>query len=240
LIGVFDATVGTATLYVNGASAGSATGVTGWNATKAFTIGRAQIGGAPADFFPGLVTDVRVWKSVLSNTGVSEVYHDNGTSTLATANALAAFDRTAGAEPNLRDVIVSVGSTDILKGGPTQQAIETTVEDNLTGLIVELKQRQLNNGSNLAIGVFVTTIAPLGLSSTDPREKAREDINTWIVHNSGATLAIDTATAVTDPANPNQIASTYLTGGAPNASYYTQIANTIASALAGAIPPTTL
>jgi hypothetical protein len=240
LVGVYDATAGTATLYVNGVSAGSATGVTAWPAPKGFTIGRALIGGAAADFFPGSVTDVRAWKSALSRTQVSAVYHDNGTSTLTTANALAAFNNTAAAEPNLRDVIVSVGATDVLKGGPTQQAIDQTVEDNLGPLIVELKQRQLNNGSNLAIGVFVTTIAPLGLPSTDPREKAREDINNWIMHNSGATMAIDTATPVTDPNNANLIAPTYLTGGAPNASYYTQIANAIGLAFANAIPPTTL
>jgi hypothetical protein len=122
----------------------------------------------------------------------------------------------------------------------TAASIESTVEDNLHSLITALGRWQVNNQSNTAIQVMITTIPPLGLPTTDPREQARGPINTWIMNNSGTSLAIDTATSVADPNNPNLIASTYLTGSTPNASYYTQVANTVAAGLANAIPPFTL
>jgi Concanavalin A-like lectin/glucanases superfamily/OSK domain len=234
LVGVYDATAKTAYLYVNGVLAGSATGVTPWSATGPFTIGRDKYYGNQADFFPGEIDDVRAWNSRLVAPHVSEVYHDNVASTLTTANALAAFDRNGAAEPNLRDVIVSLGANDVLEGSSA-----ASIESNLTALVANLRGRYVNDESNTPVQVFLTTIAPLGLPASDGREAVRQAVNAWIMQDTGTNLSIDTASSVADPANINQTAAKYLTSGVPNAGYYNQIANTIAAALA-AIPPTPL
>jgi hypothetical protein len=234
LAGVYNASTHTAQLYVNGVLAGTATGITNWNATGAFTIGRDKYNGNPTDYFNGTISDVRVFNSALVATQISEVYNDNCGSTVTTADALAAFDRNTAAEPNLRDVILSLGTNDVLEG-----ASVASIESNLTTLVNNLKGRYVNNLGNTPMQVFLTTIAPMGLPTGDSRETVRKTVNTWIMKNSGATLAVDTATAVADPGNVNQTASTYLTGGVPNPTYYTTIADTIAVGLA-AIPPTPL
>ena len=78
-----------------------------------------------------------------------------------------------------------------------------------------------------------------------------QGLNQWIYQNTdnqittngGAYFWADTATAVTDPNNPQNTNPTYLTNGTPNATYYTKIAKTIADAIYASennIPPTPL
>ncbi|ALV38538.1 hypothetical protein AS200_13935 [Streptomyces sp. CdTB01] len=66
LVGTYDATAHTAKLYVNGALAATATGVTSWSASGAFTVGEGRHDGASADFLPGAVSHVQAWNYALT------------------------------------------------------------------------------------------------------------------------------------------------------------------------------
>ncbi|WP_405878781.1 hypothetical protein OG762_09155 [Streptomyces sp. NBC_01136] len=74
LVGTYDATTKTAQLYVNGSLAATATGVTSWNATNAFAIGRSLYNGSNTDFFPGLISTVQAWNYALTPNQVTALY----------------------------------------------------------------------------------------------------------------------------------------------------------------------
>jgi RHS repeat-associated protein len=75
LVGIYDNSSGTLTLYVNGQSSGSATTTTTpWHATGPLTIGRGLWDGAPADLVNGQVSDVQVYQRVLSASEISALY----------------------------------------------------------------------------------------------------------------------------------------------------------------------
>jgi lysophospholipase L1-like esterase len=237
LVGVYDASAKTARLYVNGALAATATGVTTWNATGPLTIGRDKYNGVLADYWPGQISDVRAWTSALTGTQVSAVYNDAGVSTLTSGNALTALQNTTVSEPNLRDVVISLGANDVLNGTSA-----TTIENNLRALVTAVSGQYISDEPNAPVQPFVTTIAPLGLPTSDPREQVRTSVNTWIMNTyqggQGIDIAASTANGgVADPANPNRIAPSLLTGTTPTAAYYTQIATDVASTIASAVPP---
>lgn len=66
LVGVYNATTKTAQLYVNGTLAATATGITGWNATNTFALGRDLYNGNPTDYFPGEISNAQDWDYALS------------------------------------------------------------------------------------------------------------------------------------------------------------------------------
>jgi hypothetical protein len=66
LVGTYDASSQTASLYVNGTLAGQQTGVTPWTAGGTFTVGAAQASAQPTAFFPGMITNAQVWTYVLT------------------------------------------------------------------------------------------------------------------------------------------------------------------------------
>jgi hypothetical protein len=235
LVGVYNASSKTSELFVNGVLSSTATGVTSWKASGDLTVGRDLYNGAATDYFGGEISDVRTWGSVLPGTQVSAAFHDTGASTLTTANALAAFDQSTQQEPNLRDVVLSVGANDVLDG--TSAA---TIESHITALVAGVESEYIPDQSNKVIQVFVTTILPLGLASGDARETTRQAVNAWITSTYQNGLSPDIATAVADPNNINQISPTYLSGGVPTASYYSQIASAVASDVQNAIPPISL
>ncbi|MEW9555327.1 LamG-like jellyroll fold domain-containing protein [Nonomuraea sp. NPDC050783] len=74
LAGVWDADAQRMRLYVNGeAMAPSAVVTSAWSATGALQIGRSQWQGAPADHFPGVIDDVRVYDRVLGAGEIEEL-----------------------------------------------------------------------------------------------------------------------------------------------------------------------
>jgi len=237
LTGVYNADTGDIQLYVNGALAASTAFTPAWQPTGSFTVGRDLSNGTQGDLFPGEITDVRAYNRLLWGDNVSEIYNDGGTSNITTANAPAAFESYAAVEPNLRDVIISLGANDVLEGVPA-----ATIERNLQALISDISGRYVNDETNQAVQVLITTIAPLGLASGDPREAVREAVNSWLLSGNTTALAVpDIATAVeTGPSSPNDINPAYLTGGVPNSSYYAAIAAAVASAISDLVPPLTL
>jgi hypothetical protein len=238
LVGIYNADAGEIWLFVNGVQVGSATFTPSWSGTGPFTVGRDLYNGAQGDFFPGEISDVRAYNNAtLWGYNVSEIYDDLGTSSITTGNAEAAFEDYAAVEPNLRDVIISLGANDVLQG---QSA--STIESNLGQLINDIEGRYVNDETDTAVQAFITTIPPLGLSSSDPREQVRQTVNSWIISDSGATGVFDIASAVADSSG-HDINPAYLTNGIPNSVYYGTIAATIASDLAQwatAVPPVSL
>jgi lysophospholipase L1-like esterase len=155
------------------------------------------------------------------------------TSNVTAADALAWLRNYVTAEPNLRDVIISVGANDVLAGQPA-----ATIESNLRALVVAIRGYFVDNDPSLqGVQVVLTTIVPLSLASTDAREAVRQAVNSWITgNNTTAQVTSDVATAVADPANPNNVAPSLLSGGVPTAQYYTDVANQIAADVSNAIP----
>lgn len=66
LAGVCDGRAGELRLYVNGVQEAVVEDTNPTPATGAFVIGRASYGGAPRDFFPGAVRDVRAFEQALT------------------------------------------------------------------------------------------------------------------------------------------------------------------------------
>ncbi|HET9898143.1 MAG TPA: LamG-like jellyroll fold domain-containing protein [Streptosporangiaceae bacterium] len=239
LTGVSNSSTGTAQLYVNGTLAATAA-VTGWASAGSLTVGRDKTGGVAGDFLPGKVSDVRVYSGPLFGTGVQQVYTDSSADTVTAAGAVNWFRSYVTAEPNLRDVIVSVGANDVLEGASatTIESDLSSIEQNLSTLIDAIKNYDVDNDPSLStVQVILTTIVPLGLPASDPREAVRQAVDNWITgNNTTAQVISDVASAVAQPGSPNLIASSLLSGGVPTAAYYTDIADQIAADLSNAIP----
>ncbi len=238
LAGVYNAGAATAQLYVNGVLAASVP-FTGWASTGSLTVGRDKTGGVAGDFLPGEISDVRVFNSVLPATSVQQVSSDSSASTVTAANAMAWLRNYVTAEPNLRDVIISVGANDVLQGA-SAASIESnldSIENNLSTLIAAVQNLAVDNDpATPAVQVILTTIVPLGLSASDPREAVRQAVNSWITGlNTTAQVISDVAGAVAQPGSPNLVASSLLSGGVPTAAYYTAIASQIAGDVSNAI-----
>jgi hypothetical protein len=153
--------------------------------------------------------------------------------TVTAASAVSWLRDYVTAEPNLRDVIVAVGAGDVLAGQPA-----ATIESSLRALISAIQAyNDDNDPTTPAVQVILTTIVPLGLPAADAREGVRQAVNNWITgNNTTAQVASDVAASVADPANPNNVASSLLSGGVPTAQYYTDIATRIATDVSKAIP----
>lgn len=219
LTGVYNQSLGQIQLYVNGTLVGSASDTPSWSAAGNFTVGRSLLNGTGGRYWPGNISDVRAYNRLLWNYNVSEIYHDTGVSSVTAAFGTSAFQR-AAAEPGLRDVIVSLGANDILQGASAK-----SVETSLTNIDAELKGIYASDGADAVLNVIVTTVHPLGLSSSDPREAVREAVNAWLVSDGTSTgladQVADIASAVESSSSPNLISSSYLSGGVPDAAYYT-------------------
>lgn len=78
LTGVYDHAAGQLRLYANGELAGSQDGVTLWPSTGGLTIGRGKQNGAPAQFFDGVVDEVRVELGILPDDEIAQLAHLEG------------------------------------------------------------------------------------------------------------------------------------------------------------------
>lgn len=76
LVGVFNASNNTTTLYVNGSQNATGSHSTKWNATGAVNIGRLRWNAAYNNNFNGKIDDVRIYQRVLSATDVNDLYND--------------------------------------------------------------------------------------------------------------------------------------------------------------------
>jgi hypothetical protein len=74
LAGVYDASAGTLSLYVNGVLQNTVSYDGAWASHGALAIGRALFGGGLTDFFPGQIGDVRVSDTALTATQIAAGY----------------------------------------------------------------------------------------------------------------------------------------------------------------------
>ena len=72
LVGVYNATTATATLYIDGTQAATTTLTSPWNATGAFTIGRSHYNGAATDYLDGTIANVQTWPTALTASQIAD------------------------------------------------------------------------------------------------------------------------------------------------------------------------
>lgn len=257
LTGVYDSGARQIMLYINGAEAATTSFSPPWTAAGPFTVGSGLAGGSQTDFMHGYVSDVRYYNRMLNDYNVSAIYNDTGMSSLTAegvastmvsdkpgSSGLLDYAGYAEGEPNLRDVIVSLGANDVLEGES-----EGTIENSLRTIVTAIAGWPVADDPAVGAHAFVTTIPPLGLSATDARETVREDVNSWLLGNPGATAnlagtvpVLDLASGVAQPGSVNDINSSYLSGGVPTSAYYQQAATTVANAISAWLagpPPVT-
>jgi len=75
LAGIYDAGAGQLKLYVNGALQQTVTKGSPWNANGNLQIGRGKWNGAAADYFAGLIDEVRTFDHALTDAEISSSYH---------------------------------------------------------------------------------------------------------------------------------------------------------------------
>ncbi|MER7080010.1 Concanavalin A-like lectin/glucanases superfamily protein [Saccharopolyspora kobensis] len=78
LVGVYDAVTGRVWLYVNGERVGDGNLQNPWSAAGGTQIGRGKEAGAPAEFWPGGVDDVRIYTERLSTDRIKTLYASYG------------------------------------------------------------------------------------------------------------------------------------------------------------------
>jgi hypothetical protein len=66
LVGTYNATSGTLSLFVNGSAAGTAQNTTPFSASGPFAIGRGLASAANVGFFPGKISNVQAWSYALT------------------------------------------------------------------------------------------------------------------------------------------------------------------------------
>ncbi|WP_157367990.1 LamG-like jellyroll fold domain-containing protein [Alloactinosynnema sp. L-07] len=240
LTATYDAETKTIALYVDGSHFGTASYTSAWAASGPLAIGGTKLtGGTLANQFNGMISDVRVFPRAATADEV-KVFHKGGPITgaepglgaLSAANSSKTIQQTVLANPAVRTVMISLGANDILAGQSHFQ-----VRQDIAALADEIRKYKRTDGSELK--VLLTTIAPLGLASNDPREAVRLAVNADINTDFGGFNAhgkVDITNAVSDPNNQGAVRPNYLTNNQPNASYHSAIADAVATA-ASTWPP---
>ena len=197
LIGTYDPGSGQLQLYVNGMLAGTATHTSPVNATGAFTIGRGKFNGAPVDYWPGSIDEVRAYNRVVS----AAEAHDLATAPTA-EQAFYPLDEASGATTadlsgNYRTAALVGGVTrvpGVVGNGAAQldgstgeidtgaQAVRT---DNSFTVTAQVKLDATKNAAQFAVSQD-------GPGSSGFKLGYRPDTNKW-------TFAVSTA----DAASPN-------------------------------------
>ena len=145
------------------------------------------------------------------------------------ASALTNLATTVGDEPNVRTVIIDLGTNDLTAG--TDYA---TIESNLTTLVNDLTTIKFDGAP---INVYLTTIAPdTATAFSTAQESTREAVNNDITSpsNWGYAGYIDFDTTATgcgaqNSGSPDTTLPALLTGGLPNSSYYSDFADAATS-----------
>ena len=176
-----------------------------------------------------------------SNTGSGFTLPAGDSNRASSAGVL--VDREILSQPNVRTVLISAGTTDLLACTDTPNACADGVTNRLEGLASQARNFKSDGASDPAaelptatggLKVYVATLPPFTASHTANQEAARELVNGRILANNGllgyADGAINFASAVsaggdevsdtTDPA----YTATIGTGTYPNDQYYARLA----------------
>lgn len=259
LIGTFSKATGQLSLYVNGASSGVIGDDVPIAANGPLVIGRGFVNGVATNYTNGSVANVQVFQRVVGPVDTYDIWAPPptqqtapgvgspsplrlgatvGSNTVAVPNDPSdLLNQAIGTSPNLRTVIVSLGTNDVLAN-----VSASIIEQNLTAVMGAGRAFGLHNLHRpdfSGVHVIVTTIPPLGLAGSDAREQLREQVNSDIIHNFvdlGADGYVDFDAQVTG-GTAGQVNAALLTNGVPNATYYQDLANAVAVAVNN-FPPT--
>lgn len=156
-------------------------------------------------------------------------------------SAGAMVDREMVSQPNVRSVLISAGSTDLLACTATADACATGVTNRLTTLAVQARNFKTDDAANQTvtlptttgqIKVYVATLPPFTAGHTADQELARELVNADILgslngHVDG-TINFASAVSAEDDGNSDTVnpAFTYTNanGTYPNDLYYARLA----------------
>ncbi|MEV6052891.1 LamG-like jellyroll fold domain-containing protein [Streptomyces sp. NPDC052107] len=158
------------------------------------------------------------------------------TSSDTPTNALNPVDRNALAQGNVRTVLVSTGSADLLNCASDANTCAAKVENGLAALNSELSSYATDDGQTYANGqpvtqnsnitVYLTTIPPFTAAhpGTATQESAREQVNGYLLDNF-PTQVIDFAAAVSTDgtATSSTVKAADLSGGNPSDAYYADL-----------------
>jgi hypothetical protein len=161
----------------------------------------------------------------------------SGSGAAAAATAAWTLDRTVVSQPNLRTVVVALGTNDIMAGVGKDQIV-----GQIKGLVHPASAASLRNvrrSDGSLIHVIIATVPPLGLAADDQREVRRKQLNETLLSeyvNLGADGVLDLSGMVADSSAPHTIKADLLTGGVPNGRFHDTIAHAVAAAVTG-FPP---
>jgi hypothetical protein len=171
LTAVYDASAQSVKLYVNGTLAASAGGVSGYKATGPLTVGKSVWNGSQTDYWPGNIADVEAFQQALPAGDVSVLAAGGG----ADLQAADMLNASALDEPNTRTVVLALGAND-LAHGDTPAVVEANLQALATDLKSGLKRYKGPNGS-YTVNVVIATVPSQGWAASDPREQARQTLN---------------------------------------------------------------
>lgn len=153
-------------------------------------------------------------------------------------NANGLVDRRILNQTDVRTVLISSGSSNLLACTGTADACATQVKDKLVALATQLREYQSDDTQVLpakagSLKVYVATLPPFAVSHTAAQETARDLVNQFILGPDGrapldnyADGVIDFASAVSteSSATSDTVLDDYLTSGVPNSLYYDALA----------------
>ncbi|MCM4084585.1 LamG-like jellyroll fold domain-containing protein [Paractinoplanes hotanensis] len=153
-------------------------------------------------------------------------------------NAGGQVDRQILSQTDLRTVLISTGTGDLLACTGTADACATQVQDKLVALATQVQEYRADDTVVLpakvgAPKVYVATLPPFTATHTAAQEAAREAVNAFILGTDDSTVlsgyadeAIDFASAVSteSSATSDTVLADYLTDSAPNDLYYQALA----------------
>ncbi|MGW5256489.1 LamG-like jellyroll fold domain-containing protein [Streptomyces sp. NPDC004012] len=152
------------------------------------------------------------------------------TNSTTPTNALNPLDRDVLAQGNVRTVLISTGTADLLNCPSTSDAdtCATNVENGLASLDSQLNSyftddSQISVGQNSPLAIYFATIPPFTAahSGTPTQEAARKEVNDYLRNNFQGQV-IDFAAAVSTDGTTVDAAD--LTNGNPSDTYYAALA----------------
>lgn len=129
--------------------------------------------------------------------GSNRLLDDNYLSSRHEKSGLARFESDVLSEPNLRSVVMLMGTNDLSVSNPRK----VTAADLITGYNVIIGKAKAKGAT-----VVVATIPPGG---TRLREDVRQEMNKWIRDTTRITTVVDFDALLRDPAHPSQIRAAY-------------------------------
>ncbi|MHA6757498.1 LamG-like jellyroll fold domain-containing protein [Streptacidiphilus sp. PAMC 29251] len=153
-------------------------------------------------------------------------------------NALGPVDRSVLAQGNVRTVLLSTGTSDLLNCTGTANTCATNVESGLIALVSQIRAYNTDDGlstgpdgaylsQNSYITTYVATIPPFTHTATAAQESARQLVNSYLTSGSNFSDGIvDFAAAVSSDGTDTSatVKAADLNAGNPDNAYYSDLA----------------